>query len=99
MRLFLAALLASLVAFASWYGFNRPQAVEPAWDQPLASVSFAPYRPGQSPITQVYPSDAEVEEDVRLASRIARSLRTYASGEGMERVLRLAGRYGLTVTH
>lgn len=99
MRLLLAALLASLIALAFWYGFNRPQAVEPAWDQPLASVSFAPYRPGQSPITQVYPSDAEVEEDVRLASRIARSLRTYASGEGMERVLRLAGRYGLTVTH
>ena len=99
MRLLLAALLASLIALAFWYGFNRPQAVEPAWDQPLASVSFAPYRPGQSPITQVYPSDAEVEEDVRLASRIARSLRTYASGEGMERVLQLAGRYELTVTH
>ncbi len=99
MRIVVATLLSSLLSLALWYGTNRPQPVEPSWDKPLASVSFAPYRAGQSPLTQVYPTDAQVEEDVRLAGQIARSVRTYASGEGMDRVLQLAGKYGLTVTH
>ena len=35
---------------------------------PLRSVSFAPYRPGQSPLTMVFPTPDQIEE---AAKRIA----------------------------
>ena len=97
MRLFAALVVSLLVAGGLWVWGNRPVAVAPNWDKPLASVSFAPFRRGQSPLTKVYPTAAQVEEDLRSLVGLARGVRTYSSREGMEVVPDLAQRLGLKV--
>ena len=42
---------------------------------PLRSVSFAPYRPGQSPLTMVFPTPDQIEEDLRRGEESLRQLR------------------------
>lgn len=103
----LAVVIALGLAFAlnllAWYWPNRPitvgQTLGPALAQPLQSVSFAPYRRGQSPLDKSYPSAVEIEADIKAMVGKARALRTYTALEGMDAVPRLAGRYGLKVYH
>ena len=98
---YVAALaLAALANLAFWYLPNRPVPLAEPWaSAPVQSVSFAPFRRGQSPLTKVYPSAAEIEADLRaLQGRIA-GVRTYTSREGLEVVPALARKYDLGVTH
>ncbi len=99
MRLALAFVLASVVNFAWWGYTNRP--VDAGPDVPegqLRSVSFAPYREGQSPLLKIYPTPQQIEEDLALLRGRVRGVRTYTSREGMEIVPQLARKYGLKVT-
>jgi exo-beta-1,3-glucanase (GH17 family) len=100
MRIFslaLAVVVSCLGAAALWFWFDRPVPVEPSWSQPLRSVSFAPFRRGQSPLTKVYPTPQQVEEDLQSLVGKTRGIRTYTSREGMEGVADLAAKYDLKV--
>lgn len=102
MRISSVLLLVAVTALASiagWWGFNRPVPVELAFNEPFPSVSFAPFRRGQSPISQEYPPPAQIEEDLRGLVGVAKGVRTYTSREGMEIVPELARKYGIEVTH
>lgn len=92
-------LMAAIAAnFAGWYLPNRPLAMDRPWlDGPITSLSFAPFRRGQSPLTRTYPTAAEIESDLKSLQGLAHGVRTYTSQEGMEIVPELAGKYGLTV--
>lgn len=98
-RLSVAFLLTALASLAWWAVTNRPVDAGPDIpDGQLRSVSFAPFRDGQSPLLKVYPTPQQIEEDLaRLQGRV-RSVRTYTSREGMELVPQLARKYGLKVT-
>ncbi|MBY0431077.1 MAG: exo-beta-1,3-glucanase, partial [Rhodospirillales bacterium] len=91
--------LAALLNLAFWYVTNQPQDAGPGLVGPIRSVSFAPFREGQSPLTKTYPSRAEIEQDLALLQGKVRGVRTYTSREGMEAVPELAGKYGIKVTH
>ncbi|NDH62939.1 MAG: hypothetical protein EBY18_15115, partial [Alphaproteobacteria bacterium] len=67
--------------------------------EPLQSVSFAPYRPGQSPLTRTFPTPDQIEEDLKRIQGKVRAVRTYSSGENLEAVPQRAGKYGLKVWH
>ncbi|MBF0392456.1 MAG: exo-beta-1,3-glucanase, partial [Alphaproteobacteria bacterium] len=95
--LFLAVAIGACAAALAWV--NRPQDAGPGLSEPLPSASFAPYREGQSPLTKVYPSAAQIEEDLARLQGLVRGVRTYTAREGMDVVPALAGQYGLTVTH
>ncbi len=100
MRVFLLlAVLAAAVLgnFALWALPNRPQPLEPPPGGKLQSVSFAPFRDGQSPLTMVYPTKAQIEEDLKLLKDEVMSVRTYTSREGLEHVPELARKYGIKV--
>ncbi|MCW5752930.1 MAG: glycoside hydrolase, partial [Alphaproteobacteria bacterium] len=56
-----------------------------------------PFRQGQSPLTRIYPSAAEIGEDMASLAGRVRSLRTYTSQEGLEVVPELAEKHGLKV--
>ena len=91
----LLVLLAGLVVLGWWLP-NRPVAAGP--DLPagkLASVSFAPYRAGQSPLTGVFPSAAEVAADLALLAPRVLAVRTYAANEGAYDIAALAQAQGL----
>jgi exo-beta-1,3-glucanase (GH17 family) len=100
MRVFLLlAVLAAAVLgnFALWALPNRPQPLEPPPGGKLQSVSFAPFHDGQSPLTMVYPTKAQIDEDLKLLKDEVMSVRTYTSREGLEHVPELARKYGIKV--
>lgn len=84
--------------FFSWL-HNRPQdAGSDVSEGKLNSLSYAPFRGGQSPLKNIFPVPEEIEEDLRLLAEQTRTIRTYASAKAMRPIPRLAGQYGLTVT-
>ena len=92
----LLALSWPAVLVLAWWWPNRPRDAGPApGDGRLRSVSFAPFRPGQSPLTGRFPNAAQVEADLALLAPHVRGVRTYASLEGAYDVPALAARHGL----
>ena len=84
------------VIVLAWWWPNRPQAGDVAMaDTRFNSVSFAPFRAGQSPLTGHFPTAQQAEADVALLAPRVRALRTYASLEGDYDVAALAQRHGL----
>ena len=65
--------LVALIAFVAvaalnllwWWWPNRPVEIAGWTNAPLQSVSFAPYRPGQSPLTRTFPTPDQIEEDLQ----------------------------------
>jgi len=89
------ALLFGLMAFGWWLA-NRPYAADLAMSRAqFNSVSFAPFRPGQSPLAGRFPSAAEVDTDVALLAGRVRALRSYAAIEGAYDTAAIAERHGL----
>lgn len=98
-RLFAAIAIAAGVAALIWWLADRPHQVRAEWRQPLASLSFSPYRRGQSPVTKIYPSAEQIEQDLRRLVGVTLGVRTYTSSEGaMGRLPEMAARMGLKVT-
>jgi exo-beta-1,3-glucanase (GH17 family) len=98
LALLVVALLSGLHA-AGWWWFDRPVPVALSFDEPFPSVSFAPFRRGQSPLTHDYPTPEQVAEDLKRLQGVTRGVRTYTSLEGMGVVPALAGPLGIEVTH
>lgn len=91
------ALLALGLALLAWWLPNRPAALPNPYGGSIASVSFAPYRGLQSPLTAHFPSAADIAEALtRLAGKV-QSIRLYTAQEGMETVPPLARSLGLKV--
>ena len=97
-RLLAAIILAAIAAAAVWWLADRPQEVAAEWRQPLASLSFAPYRRGLSPLTRHYASSAQIEEDMRTLVGRSLGIRTYTTRENLQVVPELAEKLGLKVT-
>ena len=99
--------LVALLAFAGvaalnllwWWWPNRPVEIAGWTAAPLQSVSFAPYRPGQSPLSRSFPTPDQIEDDLRRLQGKVRAVRTYSAGENLEAVPQRAGKYGLKVWH
>src|SRR6201996_5941697 len=98
LRLIAAILVAAIAAGAVWWFADRPVPVAAEWSKPLSSLSFAAYRRGESPITGVYPTPAEVEQDMKILVGRTNGIRTYTVHEGLEQVPALAEKYGLKLT-
>ncbi len=62
----------------------------------LNSLSFAPFREGQGPLDNIFPTPEQIEADLRLMGEKTHSIRTYASAEGSMPVIpALAKKHGL----
>ncbi|MBS0522639.1 MAG: glycoside hydrolase [Proteobacteria bacterium] len=102
MRVLLALVVFAIVTALNllwWWVPNRPVEIAGWTSAPLQSVSFAPYRPGQSPLTKTFPSTEQIDQDLKRLQGKVRAVRTYSAGENLEAVPRLAGKYGLKVWH
>ncbi len=97
-----AMLLASFVVSALggllyWAHEGRPHAVPDAGVERAASISYSPYRPGESPLAGIAPTRDEISRDlVALAGRVD-AVRSYTSREGLEAVPGFARPLGLKV--
>ncbi len=92
-----SVLMAALLVLAWWLP-NQPRLADmPMPVERFNSVSFAPFRAGHSPLTNTFPTAAEVEEDMALVAQRSRGIRTYASIEGNYEVAEIAAKHGLKV--
>ncbi len=98
LSLVVAIVASAVVAAGLWIHFDRPVDVQPSWNQPVASVSFAPFRRGQSPLSKVYPSAEQVDQDLHALVGRTLGIRTYTAREGLGVVPDLAAKYGFKVT-
>lgn len=97
-RLILFVLLVIAVnGLVAWL-INLPQDAGPdVPDGKISSVSFAPFREGQSPLTKVFPATGQIEEDIRLLADETHTIRTYSSLGGLRDVPAIARKYGVNV--
>ncbi|MFW6106984.1 MAG: glycosyltransferase [bacterium] len=92
----LAAIVA-LTSAAGWFGTNGLF----FWTQPIEAIhgaSYSPFRAGQSPFEQTYPTREQVEQDIKIMAEHFEHIRTYGSRGIVGRIVGLADEHDLTVT-
>jgi exo-beta-1,3-glucanase (GH17 family) len=98
MRIILVAVLIILLNGLFSYLTNLPQDI--GLDVPngkLNSLSYAPFREGQSPLTEEFSTPEQIDEDLRLLASKTHTIRTYASSLGLKVIPALAQKHGLKV--
>ena len=88
--------LVGTLLLALWALFNRPDHVPP-WPETIQGVAFSPFRADQNPVKVEYPSEREIERDLKLLSGKMRAVRTYSVEGTLAAVPRLARPLGLNV--
>jgi glucan 1,3-beta-glucosidase len=102
MRLPLAlfSVLAAVI-FAAWWWLGIPVQMPPSPLTPgekLNCISYAPFRPGQSPLDGSARIDPrQIEEDLALLAGVTQCVRTYSADFGLDHVPEVAKRHGLKV--
>ena len=102
MRLPIALALAvgaAIVAIWAWLGHPVPAPSSPlAQGEKLPCVSYAPFRPGQSPfMTGLVIPPEQIDDDFERLAKITQCVRTYSTEMGLHVVPELARKHGLTV--
>ncbi|MDQ0509217.1 glycoside hydrolase family 17 protein [Ancylobacter amanitiformis] len=89
----------AIVAVWAWLGHPVPAPVSPlAAGEKLPCVSYAPFRPGQSPFNAGLVIPAwQIDDDFERLSKITQCVRTYSTEMGLHVVPELARKHGLTV--
>jgi len=85
------------LSIALWAVMNQPSN-EPPWPKRIQGYSFQPMRADQDPSRQIYPSLAEIDEDLALLQGEAHAIRTYSVDGPLGQVPRLASERGLNVS-
>jgi len=80
-----------------WAYMNRPDKVQP-WVGPMMGVSFNPMRAEDDPEKGLFPSVAEINEDLSLLAGKVHAVRTYSVLNGLEQVPGLASQHKLNAT-
>ncbi|WP_029355895.1 beta-1,6-glucan synthase [Bosea sp. 117] len=94
-----AAVLAAIVAVWAWLGHPVPAPSSPlAEGEKLPCVSYAPFRPGQSPFIAglVIPPE-QIDDDFARLAKITKCVRTYSTEMGLAAAPALARKHGLTM--
>lgn len=94
---FLAVLLGALCVVVFILAQARPQAVADAPSVSAPCVSYAPFERHQTPFdaTLVIPPE-QIERDMKGLSTFTRCVRTYSTGQGLDKVPEIAARHGIT---
>lgn len=96
MRIITFATLIILLNGLFCYLANLPQDVGlDVPDGKLNSLSYAPFREGQSPILEKFPTPDQIDEDLRLLAGKTHTIRTYAGSFGLKVIPALAQKHGL----
>ncbi len=96
MRIVLFA--AFIIALNGLFSYFTNLPVDLGMDVPdgkLNSLSFAPFREGQSPLLLQFPTPGQIDEDLQLMADKTHTIRTYSSTEGMNVIPELARKHGL----
>jgi exo-beta-1,3-glucanase (GH17 family) len=96
MRKALALILLVVAANAAlWASFNRPATDIPDWNRRISGAAWSPYPIDGGPERRL-PSDAELRADMERMAPHIRSLRTYTTLNGIDRLPEIAAGLPLT---
>ncbi|KPW90526.1 Glycosyl transferase, family 2, partial [Pseudomonas savastanoi] len=70
----------------------------PDWPAMISGVAYAPFRPGQSPYKQIFPTRDQIREDLLLLRSLTRNIRTYSVEGTLMHIPELAEALGMNVT-
>jgi exo-beta-1,3-glucanase (GH17 family) len=81
-----------------WWLPNRPQNPDASVRiLKFNSLSYSPYRPGQSPLNDRFATAAQVDADLALLAPRTRAIRTYAAIDGPYEIPAIARKHGIKV--
>jgi exo-beta-1,3-glucanase (GH17 family)/cellulose synthase/poly-beta-1,6-N-acetylglucosamine synthase-like glycosyltransferase len=86
-------LLVAALNVGLWGFLNRPVHITD-WHGEIGGFAFNPSQRYQDPTRQIFPSEAELDSDIRLLSQYTKRLRTYSSAENPQ-IPRIARFYGM----
>lgn len=92
----LIGLASAAITVSLWAWFNQPQR-EPPWPHTIQGFAFEPYRAGQNPAANQYPSDAQIDADLKLLAGKTYAIRTYSVDGTLADIPRLAAKYHINV--
>jgi exo-beta-1,3-glucanase (GH17 family)/cellulose synthase/poly-beta-1,6-N-acetylglucosamine synthase-like glycosyltransferase len=81
---------------AIWAWINRPTA-EPPWPKQVQGMAFSPFRADQDGRLNEYPTEAQLDEDLKLLAGKVHAVRTYGDGGTLGKIPEIAARYGISV--
>ena len=90
------ALLVTLLNLMVWWAFN-PQIPAPDASPRIAGLAYNGFQRWDSPLTQRFPSDAELAADLQQLAGMTTRLRTYSASE-LPKLPALAAEKGLRLT-
>ncbi len=96
LNIVIVALLAAICT-GGWAYFNRP-VYAPDWPEEISGFSYSPYRSGQKPNENIFPTDEQIREDRAKLATFTDNIRIYSSSGDMQRIPAIAHELGLTVT-
>src|SRR3972149_9130082 len=99
MRLPIGLFLVSAAAiFTAWWWLGAPVQMPPSplgRGEKLNCISYAPFRPGQSPLDGSTRIEVrQIEEDLRRLAGVTQCVRTYSNDFGLDNVPSIARRHG-----
>ncbi|HBI15634.1 MAG TPA: beta-(1-3)-glucosyl transferase [Desulfobulbaceae bacterium] len=87
----------AVISISFWALLNQPED-EPAWPSRIQGFSFQPMRAGNDPAKHILPTEAEVDDDLKLLADKTNAVRTYSVEGVLARIPALSRKYGLNVT-
>lgn len=87
----------AVLTFGLWSTLNKHTSEEAWHEERIGGFSFQPFRAHQDATKDQYPSEAEIDADLKLLADRAINIRTYTTRSTMAEVPRLAAQYNLQV--
>ena len=85
------------ISIAAWAFFNRPMAA-PDWPASISGFAYSPFRYGQDPVKDIYPTEEEIRQDLVLLSTQTKRIRTCSVKGTQAEIPRIANELGMSVT-
>ena len=92
----LITLIVSLLNFGLWQWANRPTLM-PNWTAKVNGIAYSGFQRDEDPTKNRFPTEEELNADMKLLSGVTERIRTYTSLENPA-VVPLARKYGMSVT-
>lgn len=88
----------SAVTLGFWALYNQPEKGLPPWPDKVDGFAYAPFRADQSPAKDIFPTEAQIDEDMVLLAKYTHKIRTYSVAGIQGEIPRIAAKHGLKVT-
>ncbi len=93
----IAISLLAFINFSIWSYVNNPLQLKP-WTKTTMGVTFNPMRKDHTQKNNLYPTEAEIDQDLALLENKVHAVRTYSMLKGLYKVPELAAKHNLNIT-